>query len=408
MKWTKGFRLGLGVIAVSALALTGCAAGADGGDAGDGGDASAGPASKDPITIGVIVPLSGAAGPNGGHVLAGVETQAELINNAGGIDGRMIEVISRDDQSTPATGVSAATDLVEEGVDVIMGGWNSPVTLALQPVLVRADVLNITSIPQNASILGGVDDAAIRMNAGNAVGGFSAAYYMSEILEAKSVALMLQNDAYGIDAGDFVKKNLPSDVTVVSEELFDYSDTDFRVAISNVTASNPDVLYSANAAESSGQPALMQQLGASNLGFPYFAGTGTVSATVIETAGAGAAETVSADLYFPEAEPWASNAKNIEFMAAFKEKNGDLPDKFAALGGQSVDVWAQAVENAGTTERRAVADAIYSQSFPETILGPVSFTDHGQQQFPMFAFSVTDGDITVLDEIEIPDEIWLQ
>lgn len=399
MRFARTRKAALAAVAVTALTLTACSAA--GGNGGEG-------ESADPLRIGVIVPLSGAAGPNGGHVLAGIEAQAGIINDAGGIDGRMIEVVSRDDQSTPATGVSAATDLVEEGVDVVMGGWNSPVTLAIQPVLDRADVLNITSIPQNASILGGVDPTAIRMNAGNAIGGFTAAHYISEELGAERVALMLQNDAYGLDAGEFVKQNLPDDVEVVSEELFEYTDTDFRVAISNVMASNPDAVYSANAAESSGQPALMQQLGASNLDFPYFAGTGTVSHTVIEAAGEGSVETISADLYFGDVEPWASNPRNMEFMERFEEEVGSLPDKFAALGGQSVDVWAQAVTNAGSAERQAVADAIYGQSFDETILGPVSFTDHGQQIFPMYAFSVADGEITVLDEIEIPAEIWEQ
>lgn len=399
MRFARTRKAALAAVAVTALTLTACSAA--GGNGGEG-------ESSDPLRIGVIVPLSGAAGPNGGHVLAGIEAQAGIINDAGGIDGRMIEVVSRDDQSTPATGVSAATDLVEEGVDVVMGGWNSPVTLAIQPVLDRADVLNITSIPQNASILGGVDPTAIRMNAGNAIGGFTAAHYISEELGAERVALMLQNDAYGLDAGEFVKQNLPDDVEVVSEELFEYTDTDFRVAISNVMASNPDAVYSANAAESSGQPALMQQLGASNLDFPYFAGTGTVSHTVIEAAGEGSVETISADLYFGDVEPWASNPRNIEFMERFEEEVGSMPDKFAALGGQSVDVWAQAVTNAGSAERQAVADAIYGQSFDETILGPVSFTDHGQQIFPMYAFSVEDGEITVLDEIEIPAEIWEQ
>lgn len=403
MKFATTRKAVVGVVAVAALTLTACAATGNGNGNGDGDDAPA-----DPLRIGVIVPLSGAAGPNGGHVLAGIETQVEIINDEGGIDGRMIEVISRDDQSTPATGVSAATDLVEEGVDVVMGGWNSPVTLALQPVLVRADVLNITSIPQNASILGGADDTAIRMNAGNAIGGYTAARYIADELGAQRVALMLQNDAYGIDAGDFVKQNLPDDVEVVSEELFEYTDTDFRVAISNVVASDPDVIYSANAAESSGQPALMQQLGASNIDFPYFAGTGTVSQTVIDAAGAEAVDTISADLYFPDVEPWVSYSRNDTFMERFEAAEGSLPDKFAALGAQSVEVWAQAVASAGSAERQAVADAIYGQTFEDTILGQVSFTDHGQQIFPMFAFSVTDGEISVLDEIEIPDEIWLQ
>lgn len=398
MRFARTRKAALAAVAVTALALTACSA-AGGADEEE---------SSDPLRIGVIVPLSGAAGPNGAHVLAGIEAQVGIINDAGGIDGRMIEVVSRDDQSTPATGVAAATDLVEEGVDVVMGGWNSPVTLALQPVLVRADVLNITSIPQNASILGGADPTAIRMNAGNAIGGYTAAKYIAEELGAERVALMLQNDAYGLDAGEFVKKNLPDNVEIVSEELFEYTDTDFRVAISNVMASNPDAVYSANAAESSGQPALMQQLGASNIDFPYFAGTGTVSHTVIEAAGEGSIETISADLYFGDVEPWASHPHNVAFMERFQEEVGSLPDKFAALGGQSVDVWAQAVANAGSAERQAVADAIYGQSFDETILGPVSFTGHGQQIFPMYAFSVKDGEISVLDEIEIPAEIWEQ
>lgn len=385
----------IGLVAVSALALAGCSE-----DGGSGSD--------DPLRIGVIVPLSGAAGPNGENVLAGIEAQAKIINDAGGVEGRKIEVVSRDDQSTPATGVSVATELVDEEVDVVMGGWNSPVTLAIQPILVRAGILNITSIPQNASILGGADETAIRMNAGNAIGGYTAAHYMAETLEAKKIALLLQNDAYGIDAGDFVKQNLPDDVEVVTEEKFEYSDTDFRVAISSVLASKPDAVYSANAAESSGQPALMQQLQAAKIDFPYFAGTGTVSHTVIEAAGKNAVDTISADLYFPDAEPWSSIDHNVTFMHAFEKAETSKPDKFAALGGQSVDVWAQAVETAGSAKREDVAAAIHGQSFEETILGPVSFTKKGQQKFAMYSFEAKDQKVTVGDEIQIPAEIWEQ
>jgi branched-chain amino acid transport system substrate-binding protein len=380
------------------MVLAGCSASTDGPGAG-GGD-------SEPLKIGVLVPLSGAAGPNGKNVLEGVQAQVDIINDEGGVDGRKIEVVSRDDQSTPATGVSMATELIDEGVDVIMGGWNSPVTLAIQPITVRADVLNITSIPQNASILGGADETAVRMNAGNAIGGYTAAKYLSDTVGAKRVAMLLQNDAYGLDAGEFVKKNLPDDVDVVAEEKFEYTDTDFRVAISNVLAAKPDALYSANAAESSGQPALMQQLGASNIGFPYFAGTGTVSHTVVETAGADAVDTISADLYFPDAEPWASYERNVTFMKRFEADNSATPDKFAALGAQSVEVWSQAVAAAGSAERQKVADEIHGGSFKNTILGDVTFTEKGQQIFPMYAFKVSAQEITVLDQIEIPEKIW--
>lgn len=361
-----------------------------------------------PLKIGVIVPLTGAAGPNGKHVLAAMKTQAKLINDSGGVDGRKIEIMSKDDQSTPATGVSAATDLIGKKVDVVMGGWNSPVTLAIQPILVRSKTLNITTIPQNSAILGGADDAAIRMNAGNAVGGYVAAKYLTDTLKAKNIGLLLQNDAYGKDAGDFLRKNLPSDAKIATDQKFAYTDTDFRVALSSLKAAKPDAVFSANAAESSGQPALMKQLSQAGLDVPYFAGTGTVSQTVIDVAGPGANDAYSADLYFPEAEPWASSQKNKNFIAAFEKETGDKPDKFAALGAQSVDVWAKAVEKTGTTDRTKVADAIKGATFKDTLLGDVSFTSAGQMISPMYAFQVKDQKVTVLDEIPVPDEIWEQ
>lgn len=390
----------LAAVAASAL-IAGCA--------NDDTSSSSGSSEESgPIKIGVIVPLTGAAGPNGKHVLAAIETQAEAINADGGLDGRKIEVLSKDDQSTPATGVSAATELVGEDVDVIMGGWNSPVTLAIQPIVVRSDTLNITTIPQNSSIIGGADDAAIRMNAGNAVGGYVAARFLSETLDAKKVGLLLQNDAYGKDAGDFLSKNLPSSSKVVTTQEFAYTDTDFRVALSSLKSKSPDAVFSANAAESSGQPALMKQLSAAKLGVPYFAGVGTVSQTVIDVAGAGANEAYSADLYFPEAEPWASTQVNKDFIAAFQEKTGDTPDKFAALGAQTVDVWSRAVKEAGTTDRTKVADAIKGSTFEDTLLGTVTFTDAGQMISPVFGFQVKDQKVTVLDEVEVPDEVWTQ
>lgn len=385
-----------------ALLASGCANSSPG-SSGAGTEASTGP-----LKIGVIIPLSGAAGPNGKHVLAAIQVEADKVNAAGGVNGRKIEVVSKDDQSTPATGVAAANDLVSQKVDVVMGGWNSPVTLAIQPILVRGGVMNITTIPQASKIIGGVDDAAVRMNAGNAVGGYVAAKYLTGTLHAKNIGLLLENDAYGKDAGDRVRKNLPTDAKVATEQSFAYTDNDFRVALSSLQAAKPDAVFSADAAESSGQPALMKQLSQLNLGVPYFAGTGTVSQAVIDLAGAGADGTYSADLYFADAEPWASSPQNKEFVAAFQKKTGSMPDKFAALGAQSVDVWAQAVKKAGTTERSAVGRAIHGQSFSGTLLGDVTFTQTGQMISKMYAFQVKNEKVNVLNEIPVPAEVWTQ
>ncbi|HEY4066203.1 MAG TPA: ABC transporter substrate-binding protein, partial [Burkholderiaceae bacterium] len=70
------------------------------------------PAQPVPIKVGVILPLSGGAGPQGQHVTASIQTMAALINESGGVLGRPIEIVSRDDESTPAVGVSRANDLI--------------------------------------------------------------------------------------------------------------------------------------------------------------------------------------------------------------------------------------------------------------------------------------------------------
>lgn len=401
----KGSRKLLAAAVALAALSAGCA---NTGSSPDTGSAAP-PEDSGPLKVGVIVPLSGPAGPNGAHVLEAIEVMSDLINSEGGCAGRQIEVVSRDDQSTPAAGVSAANDLIAEGADVVMGGWNSPVTLAIQPVLVRAGVMNITSIPQNASILGGADPAAVRMNAGNEVGAHVAARYIADTLHARRVAMLLQNDAYGNDAGAGLRAELDKrGIEVVAEQKFAFTDTDFRIPLSNIAAANPDVVFSANAAESSGMPAMARQYAESRIPATHFAGTGTVSPTVIDLAGGAVIDgLVSADLYFPDVEPFRSLPRNQAFVQAYTQRSGgELPDKYRALGAQSVDVWCKAVTKVGGTDRLAVADAIQGETFPGTILGDVRFSEDGQQEFPIYAFTVEGGKTKVLEQIPVDDAVW--
>ncbi|MBN9536602.1 MAG: ABC transporter substrate-binding protein, partial [Alphaproteobacteria bacterium] len=103
-------------------------------------------AQEQPIKVGTIFPLSGPAGPNGQACTHAVQVAAEMINAKGGVLGRKIVLVSKDDESTPAVGVTRANEMANEKVAVVIEGWNSPVTLAMQPVLARADILDITAV----------------------------------------------------------------------------------------------------------------------------------------------------------------------------------------------------------------------------------------------------------------------
>src|SRR3974390_1306934 len=123
----------------------------------------------DPIKVGVIIPLSGGAGRQGQDVAHAVQSMAALINESGGVLGRPLEIMVRDDESTPAIGVAKANELAAAGVAVVLEGWNNPVTLAMQSILARADVLDITMISKADTILTSASNPlAIRLNSANA------------------------------------------------------------------------------------------------------------------------------------------------------------------------------------------------------------------------------------------------
>src|SRR5579871_2539312 len=115
----------------------------------------AGPAMAQDIKVGTIFPLSGGAGPDGQTVTNAVKLIVDQINAKGGLLGRKLVVVSKDDESTPAVGVSRANEMIAEKADVVIEGWNSPVTLAMQPILARAGVLDITAVSKSDLILSG-------------------------------------------------------------------------------------------------------------------------------------------------------------------------------------------------------------------------------------------------------------
>ncbi|MGE7416037.1 ABC transporter substrate-binding protein [Methylobacterium tarhaniae] len=353
----------------------------------------------DPIKVGLIIPLSGGAGRQGQDVTHAVQGMAALINESGGVLGRPIEILVRDDESTPAIGVAKANELAAAGVAVVLEGWNSPVTLAMQSVLARAGILDITMISKADAILASASNPlAIRLNSANVQDAAIIAQYLGSKTKKARIVFVTENDAYGNGAqqgieAEFKKANL--NYTIAQTLKFPFPQTDFRVEITSIRDAKPDYVISINANEGAGLPAFLQQYAQGNVGAPVICTVGTVGPSVIETTGKAANGLHSADIYFPETEPFASNPENKRFVAQMQKQFKTEPDKFMALGAASLQVWAKAVAKAGTLERKAVAGAIRGQEIPGTIFGTVRFEPNGQMQHRHFVFTVKDGKIVV-------------
>jgi branched-chain amino acid transport system substrate-binding protein len=100
-----------------------------------------------PYKIGTLQPLSGAGAAGGKTALVGVQMAVDRINKAGGINGRPIELIVADDESKPDVGRRKAEKLVvEDKIDVQVGGFLSNICLACMPVWEEAKIVNMISV----------------------------------------------------------------------------------------------------------------------------------------------------------------------------------------------------------------------------------------------------------------------
>ena len=353
----------------------------------------------DPVKVGVIFPQSGGAGRQGQMVAQSIQAMATMINAEGGVLGRPIQIEVRDDESTPAVGVAKANELAAAGVAVVIEGWNSPVTLAEQPILARAGVLDITAISKADGILASASNPlAIRLNSSNAQDADIIASYLAHLNKALRIGFVTENDAYGNGAQQGLEAGMKKaglSYTLAATEKFPFAQTDFRVEVTSLKDAKPDAVISINANQGAGLPAFLQQYAQAEVGAPIICSVGTVSPSVIEAAGPSANGLLSADVYFPDAEPFASYPENQRFIAQMKKQFSLMPDKFMAMGAASLQIWAKAANAAKSLDRKTVAEAIRGHTIAGTIFGDATFAANGQMNATYAIFTVKDGKIVV-------------
>jgi branched-chain amino acid transport system substrate-binding protein len=100
-----------------------------------------------PYKIGTLQPLTGAAASGGRMALTGTELAVRRINASGGINGRPVELVVGDDQSSPDAGRRRAEKLATtDGIDAHQGGWLSDVCLACMGIWERHEIVNMIGV----------------------------------------------------------------------------------------------------------------------------------------------------------------------------------------------------------------------------------------------------------------------
>jgi branched-chain amino acid transport system substrate-binding protein len=197
------------------------------------------------IKIGILGSLTGPAAIFGTGNLAGATIAFEEVNAAGGINGRKLESISLDDESSPPKAIAAYKRLVDqEKVFAIFGPAASAVGQALVPTLNASTTPTFVSIFSTPAVTEPPIPMLFRTGVMNdRQQGSAIADYVVDSLGAKKIALVSQSDEYGKRGGEAVLARLADrKIALVSNEVFNISDTDFTAQISRTIQAAPDVL----------------------------------------------------------------------------------------------------------------------------------------------------------------------
>jgi ABC-type branched-subunit amino acid transport system substrate-binding protein len=185
----------------------------------------------DPIKIGQVAALSGASAQSGEAITRGLTLAIEEINAKGGLlGGRMLELVQRDDESSPPKGLIAARELAAENVAAIFGGIDTPVSLAIVPVLNKEKRIYMgvwaagTGITRN----GADPNYAFRVSAVDALVDVKLLKFAHQKFGAKKAGLMLINNPWGQGNEKGLQAAAKADpsVEIVGVEKFENNDVD--------------------------------------------------------------------------------------------------------------------------------------------------------------------------------------
>jgi branched-chain amino acid transport system substrate-binding protein len=337
------------------------------------------------IKIGFNAPLTGFAAADGKSARTGAELAVEQINSAGGVNGKMLELVVYDDQASPKESVPIANKLIEKDhVRIGISGSYSGATRAAAGVYQSAGVPYISAYAVHPDITR-AGNYVFRTSFVGEVQGRAGAKLIGDTLGKKKVSMItLKNDFGKSLAAGFREAAGRFGIQVLNEYEYSIKDRQFGPIVSKVKADNPEAIYASGYFFTAGP--LVSQLRAAGVTAPIIGQEGYDSEKFIEIAGAASEGTIITTSLDRDSQ--APETKG--FIMSFEKKAGFKADMVAASGHTAVKVAASALAKAGDRDPAALRDAIAATTVTAST-GTISFNKLGEVRKDVQVQVVKDG-----------------
>ncbi len=321
------------------------------------------------VLIAVAAPMTGARAWSGEQSRRGAELAVDDLNAAGGVLGQRVRLILGDDAADAQQAEAVARKLVADGVVFVAGHRSSDASLAALPIYAEAGVIQISPSSTNPLLTEQNVSSVFRVCGRDDRQGVVAAEYLARRWPEAAIGIVHDESAYGTGLAEQTKRRLNQ--LGGKEVLFAryWSGTrDFSPLIEQMRRRRVEVLYIGGYSTEAGLITrqahdagyVLQIVSGDALHNPdYWMVTGE--------AGSDALFTFDQD---PRHRPAAR-----EVVARFRA-GGYEPEGYTLHTYAAIQVWAQAVERAGTFARNAVVEVLHRDRF-STVLGPLGFDTKG-------------------------------
>lgn len=317
----------------------------------------------EPIRIGVSGPLTGTSASMGVSMRDGVRLAAEAINRSGGVLGRRIELVERDDEGRNERGVQVAQELIGRAQVIATVGYiNTGVALASQRFYQQARIPVITNVATGSLITqqfaGTAENYIFRNSAPDDI---QVPMMVEEVLARRGlrrVAIFADSTSYGQIGRQRLEQELARrGVQPVAVEKFNLRDMDMTAQLLRARRAGAEAILTYGI----GSDLAQVVNGMIRLGWKVpLVGSWTLSmASFIDNAGA-AAEGTTMPQTFLQDDPAPQRAAFVaSYLRRFQPKNGRIDAPVAAAQGHdSLLLLAAAIAQAGSTEGPRIRAAL--------------------------------------------------
>ena len=319
------------------------------------------------IPIGEFASLTGTTASFGVSSHNGTVMAIDEINAAGGLFGKPIRLITEDDQSKAGEAATVVKKLISrDGIVALLGEVASSRSLEAAPICQQASIPMVSPASTNPKVTEQGDFVFRVCFIDPFQGTVLSKFSLNKGWKKIAILTDVKQD-YSVGLSEFFKAHFVANGgMIVNEQSYSSGDKDFKAQLTAIKASAPDAIVASGYYTEAGLIAL--QARELQLNIPLLGGDGWDSPSLVEVGGR-AVEGCFFSNHFSTEDP----APLIQdFLKRYRDKFNEEPGAMSALGYDSAMILVDAMKRAGTTDGRAVRDALAATKDFTAITGKIT------------------------------------